>query len=202
MKLLLLRCPNCQEPLLPEGEDVVVGCGNCFTAVSLNETGLNPIEVKYAASQFDDRHDADVTEEWVPFWVFNGRVTITQRDTQGGNRSARNDSEQFWGVPRRLYVPAWNLSMPAAREMGQTFVQQQTNLIAIPRPQNVLLKAATVTPEDALKLLEFIIISIEAGRKDWLKKFNFRLETGEPELWALPARRKDTRWVFYLQTKP
>jgi hypothetical protein len=92
--------------------------------------------------------------------------------------------------------------MPAAREMGQTFVKQQTNLIAIPRPPNALLVDATVTPEDALKLLEFVVISIEAERKDWLKKFNFHLEVGEPELWALPARRKDARWVFYLQTEP
>jgi hypothetical protein len=195
MKLLLLRCPDCQEPLSPEPEAVVVGCKGCFTAVSLTDTGLSPIDIQYAAAQ-------DVVEEWVPFWLFNGRVHITQRETQGSNRGAQKDSEEFWGVPRRLYVPAWNLSMPAAREMGQTFVKQQTNLIAVPRPQNARLVDATVTPEDALKLLEFVVISIEAERKDWLKKFNFHLEVGEPELWALPARRKDARWVFYLQTEP
>jgi hypothetical protein len=53
-------------------------------------------------------------------------------------------------------------------------------------PAEVTLASATVAPADAQKLLEFIILAIEARRQDWLKELNFHLDVNEPELWALP----------------
>lgn len=195
MKLMLLRCPQCQAPLEPEQLDVVVSCRHCFTAVAIDESGLQPIPVQYAASK---RREAEGVR-WVPFWVFNGRVNITKRETQGGGGLFGGGSgEEFWSVPRHLYTPAWNLEMPMAREMGQKFTQDQTALKAIPRPNEVQLISATVTAADALKLLEFIVLSIEAQRKDWLKSLAFRIEAKEPELWALPANEQGSRWVFHL----
>lgn len=198
MKLLLLRCPQCQSLLEPEQLDVVVGCQQCLAAVAVEETGLRLVNVNYAASKFEERHDAEVIEQWVPFWVFNGRIHLSQRDTQGGSKSAQREAEQFWDVPRRLYVPAWDLPLATAREMGQKFTQEQTPLQAIPQPSRVHLVSAVVTPEDALKLLEFIVLSIEAQRKDWLKNLKFRIEADSPDLWALPARVKGSRWLFDL----
>jgi hypothetical protein len=201
MKLLLLRCPQCQSPLEPEQLDVIVGCRHCFTAIAIDEKGLRLHNVHYAASQFDKRRDPDVTEQWVPFWVFNGRVQISKRDTQGGSGSAQRDAEQFWDVPRRLYVPAWELPMPTARDIGQKFTQEQTRLQAVPQPPGAHLIAATVTPDDALKLMEFIVLSIEAQRKDWLKNLTFHISADAPELWALPAQLQGSRWLFYLAGK-
>ena len=196
MKLLLLRCPQCQSPLEPEHLDVVVGCKQCLTAVAVDEAGVRLVRVSYAAT----RRDLDEVGQWVPFWVFNGRIHITKRDTQGGSSSAQRDAEQFWGSHRRLYVPAWDLPMPLAREIGQTFTQGQTHLQAIPQPNEAYLVSAVVTPEDALKLLEFIVLSIEAQRDDWLKKLQFHIEADAPELWALWARQKNSKWLFNLKT--
>ena len=56
----------------------------------------------------------------------------------------------------------------------------------IERPAEAQLTPAAVSSEDALKLLEFIILAIEARRKDWLKELVFDLDIGEPELLALP----------------
>lgn len=192
MKLLLLRCPQCQSPLEPAQWDVVVGCRHCFTAVELDEAGLRPINVSYAAMK------GVKAEQWMPFWVFNGRVHIQKRDTQGGGGSAQKDAEKLWSVSRRLYVPAWDLPMPTAREMGQKFTLEQTPLSAISRPSDAQLVAVTVTAEDALKLLEFVVLSIEAQRKDWLKNLQFKISATSTELWALPAKRQGSGWVFTL----
>ncbi|MCB8943580.1 MAG: hypothetical protein H6658_07480 [Ardenticatenaceae bacterium] len=195
MKLLLLRCPQCQAPLAPEQWDVVVSCRGCYTAVAIDESGLERMPVYYAAAR------TDKVEQWVPFWVFNGRVHITQRDTQGGGGSSQQDSEQFWGESRRLYVPAWDMPMPTAREIGQQFTQEQTLLQEIPQPNEAVLVSAAVTPQDALKLLEFIVLSMEAQRKDWLKNLQFHIAADGPQLWAIPARGQGGRWLFDLAHK-
>jgi hypothetical protein len=39
-----------------------------------------------------------------------------------------------------------------------------------------------------LRLLEFVVLAIEARRDDWLKALDFRIEAGEPQLWALPQQ--------------
>jgi hypothetical protein len=124
-------------------------------------------------------------KEWVPFWVFNGRVLIKERVLQGG-RSDEKESERLWGAPRALYVPAWELSMAIAQNVGSQMIQQQPELQRVERPEESQFISATVTPDDARKLLEFIVLAIEARRKDMLKRLEFDLEVGEPQLMALP----------------
>jgi hypothetical protein len=58
----------------------------------------------------------------------------------------------------------------------------------VERPDGAQLINAVVTPADARKLLEFIVLAIEARRKDWLKNLVFELEVGEPKLLAFPQR--------------
>jgi hypothetical protein len=70
--------------------------------------------------------------------------------------------------------------------MGGNLIQRQPSLKRVPRPPDARLLPVTVTPDDALKMLEFVVLAIEARRPDWLENINFRLEVGEPALWALP----------------
>lgn len=182
MKLILLRCPNCTEPLKPENDDVVVVCSNCHKAVAIDANGPHIIEVHYAVPGGSGAG----TNEWRPYWVFEGIVDIQKRDTQGGDRSSAKASASLWAVPRRLYVPAWDLSLEMAQDVGSRLIQEQPRLSEIPRPENANLATATVTPDDALKLLEFVVLAIEARRDDWLRELEFQIDAGEPVLWALP----------------
>ena len=65
-------------------------------------------------------------------------------------------------------------------------VQQQPSFEKIDRPQEAHLQTALVTPKDAKKLIEFIVLAIEARRKDWLRDLQFELDMGAPNLWTLP----------------
>ena len=44
----------------------------------------------------------------------------------------------------------------------------------------------TVAVEDVSIWAEFLVIALEAERKDIVKKIEFSLELGEPQLWVLP----------------
>jgi hypothetical protein len=104
MKLLLLRCPVCQNGLQPHDDDVVLICPQCHTPILLDESGLSVYPLRYA------QPTSNKPAQWRPFWLFEGLVRLTTRQTQGGGQSAA----QMWGAPRRLhFVPA--MGVPRAR---------------------------------------------------------------------------------------
>jgi hypothetical protein len=179
MKLVALYCPQCAQPLAVNHDDVLLTCGNCRAAVYIDDNGPRPAKVYFAAGRVQESN-------WRPFWVFSGWVKMTQRVSQGGGRSGNEEAEEMWGTPRRLYVPAWELNLQAAQEIGARLIQKQPEFEFITPPAEATLTAATVGPADAKKMLEFIVLAIEARRKDWLRELTFHLEVGEPDLWALP----------------
>jgi hypothetical protein len=182
MKLIALRCPNCNHGLKPGNEDILLACPNCQIPVAIAVDGPKRVKVRFALPL---KSEANV-QEWVPFWVFEGRVKVTVRETQSGWRTKDKDSNRLWGSPRRFYVPAWDLNVHTAQEVGSRLVVSQPEFTTVNQPKQLNLVPAIVKPADARKLLEFIILAIEARRKDWLKEFAFNLEVGKPQLWALP----------------
>jgi hypothetical protein len=180
MKLVALYCPDCREPLAAENDHVLTSCGGCSQALYLDDEGVRRQKVFYVAPA------GDQDRRYLPFWVYAGRVLVDRRETQGGGSGGQKESEAMWAEPRRLYVPAWELSMQTAQQVGSFLIARQPEFDFVTRPEGATLLPAVVTPADALKLLEFIVLAIEARRKDWLKSIAFRLEVGEPELWALP----------------
>jgi hypothetical protein len=181
MKLILLRCPNCSQPLKPGNEDVVLACENCHTPVAIATNGPVKLAVQFARPANNDL--AQVL--WMPFWVISGKVDITNRATQGGG-SRTNQAQEFWAQERRFFVPAWDLDSQMAQGIGSRLLDQEPVLERIVRPQDAHLQTAVVTPNDAKKLIEFIVLAVEARRRDWLRNLDFELRLDEPELWALP----------------
>ncbi len=177
MTLVVVRCPACGNPLMPEDDDLVVACSQCGTGLQLAEEGLQPIEIRYAETPLVK------ATTWRPWWIFKGRVNLIRRETQSGNRN--DEAHRFWAQPRVLSVPAWELSITAVKQAGIQMLQQPPVLKAIPRPAGAQLTPAVVSADDARKMLEFLIFSLEAGRDDWLKALDFQIEAGLPELWAL-----------------
>jgi hypothetical protein len=47
-------------------------------------------------------------------------------------------------------------------------------------------EAITVPTSSMQPIAEFIVMAIEAGRKDKAKEIRFKLQLDEPELWVLP----------------
>jgi len=191
MKLLLLRCPTCNYALEPGQEDRVVQCPNCRAAVGINEAGL-----EIQATHFM-RSSVAHPLHWLPFWVYNGRVTIMERKTQGG-KSAEQEAQAFWGQPRQVYIPAWQISLPAARDMVSRLLQEQPPQEAIDPPEGTTFEPVVMTREDGRKLLELVIVSIEAERKDWMESLAYDLKLDGESLWLLPAAKKNEGWELLL----
>jgi DNA-directed RNA polymerase subunit M/transcription elongation factor TFIIS len=188
VKLLLLRCPRCNQALAPGQDDEVIQCPSCRAAVALHPTGLVTQDVKWAAPR-----DADKVTDWVPFWIFRGKVELQQRLTQEGN-TRLEEANELWGQPRDLFVPGWTLPLHDAADLAQEMVERQPSFRETPPPPDATFQPVVVSFEDARKLIGLVVVTTEAERKDYLKSLDFDLHIDSQALWLLPARHVDDAW--------
>ena len=190
MKLLALKCPVCGQRLAPQNKNaLVMGCANCETAVSIDpDKGVQETTLQFATPKTPE------VETWLPMWVFDAKVNITSRRARKRHGRSEKASQELWGVPRRLYVPAWTMNMQTARQLGTKLVENQPQFQSAEKPSVAKLSEMLVAKEDALKLVEFIVLSIEAERKDWLTNLQFDIQPRSTDLWAIPAQQNRNGW--------
>jgi hypothetical protein len=184
--LVALKCLQCGFALPAEPDEVVCACPQCGQAARLEADSLVAQPVTWAEPR------AGVTPaRWLPFWAFPGRVVITRRETQGFSfqaaLSGAEGADPLWQQATRLWVPAFGLSLDLAKNWGALLTRTQPALRPGPAPQGVPLRGCVVALDDARKLAEFVVLSIEAERPDMLSLIEFTLPDGTPELWVLPS---------------
>ena len=175
--LVLLKCLKCGNRLEAEEEEIAWVCGQCGQGQQLTEAGLETLPVNWAAPRSGT---APSSAQWRPFWVFSGGVSFRQRESYGRN----NAPDALWNNTVRFFVPAYPASLETLEQLGAKLTREQPALR--PGPPAGPLSGCTLLPEDARQAAEFIVLTIEADRKDKLKSVSFHLELGEPELWLLP----------------
>jgi hypothetical protein len=174
VELVPLVCLKCSTPVPARPDEAAWVCAQCGQAMLLDsETGLQPLVVQYAAG-------IPPNAQGKPYWVAEGRVTM-QRATYDGNQE--RESAQFWSQPRRFFIPAHNVSLQELLAQGMALLRQPPALQ--PGPSTGFLPVV-LPADDVRATAEFIIMAVEAERKDDLKEIRFDLEIGVPSLWILP----------------
>ena len=174
--LIPLQCPKCQTPVLSEPDEVAWLCSNCGQASKLDEkqpSGLSLLDIHFASG-------IQPGQQGRPFWVAQGLVSV-QRETYSGNETRQ--ALEFWQKPRSFFVPAYTCTL-------EQLIDQGIQLIKLP----VVMTQGQVSPflpvtlavDDVRPMAEFIIMGIEAERRDMLKTVNFQLNLAAPSLWVLP----------------
>jgi hypothetical protein len=175
VRLIPLLCVKCQYPLPAQPEEVAWTCDQCGQGLILDDTrGLRPLDVFFSRAVGQGKKGR-------PFWVSPGQVTITQRQTYKGNESRA--AEQFWAAQRLFYVPAWEAPLEEIVNTG-IYLLRNPERMEPGSPSPFL--PAVILPGDMQALCEFMITSIEADRRDALKRVDFTLQLQNPQLWILP----------------
>jgi hypothetical protein len=175
IELVLLKCIQCGTPVPAEEDEVAWVCATCGRGLLLTETELVPIAVHWAAAP-----DGARGAQRRPVWVFDGSVEIVRRESFSG----RSQADDMWRNPVRLFVPAYTCPLQELEDVGARLTRQQPVLNPGPAGE---LKGCTLLPAEARTVAEFVVLTIEAERKDKLKSIECRLNVGPPELWLLPA---------------
>ncbi len=179
VRLVPLVCLKCQSPLPAQPDEVAWVCQTCGQGLLLNETpglkesGLRPLDVFFSKALQPGKPGR-------PFWVARGQVTLTDRQTYNGNeeRAAR----EFWSAPHLFYVPAWDSKLEDTVTLGVALLRAPERM----EPGSPMTFLPIVTPpSDVRPLAEFMVISIEADRRDALKTLSFDLKLEPAQLWVL-----------------
>jgi hypothetical protein len=177
VELVPLRCLRCDTPVPAEPDEIAWACGQCGQGLLLDETqGLVPLAIHSASG-------IPAGAAGRPFWVVSGRVAL-ERETYGsllGNKTG--EAERFWEAPRRFIIPAYRCSLDELLATGGQLLLQPPAIAPGPAAP---FAPAILPPADLRALAEFIVLALEAGRRDQLKKVGLSIQLGEPELWILP----------------
>jgi hypothetical protein len=175
VQLVPMVCIKCQTPIPAKVEETVWVCSSCGQAMLLDpDTGLVALTIHTAAGipQGVPGH---------PYWIALGKVS-PQRSTFQGDQS--REMLAFWLEPRRFIIPAYALELEEVTRLGVNLVRQPP--VLTPAASPAPFHPVVLMPADLRPLAEFIILSIEAERKDALKELTFSLDLQPAELWILP----------------
>jgi predicted RNA-binding Zn-ribbon protein involved in translation (DUF1610 family) len=171
-----LQCLKCQTPLPAEPDEVAWLCPSCGQAVLLDESqpaGLALLEMHFAAGIQNGQRGR-------PFWVAQGLVTV-QRQTYSGDESRQ--ALEFWKTPRTFFVPAYSCTLDELISLGMQLLKQPVSMM---QAQSAAFLPVILSPQDVRPMAEFIIMGIEAERRDMIKSVNVQLNLAKPILWVLP----------------
>ena len=174
VELIPLRCLRCETPVPAQPEEVAWCCSQCGQGLLLDESkGLVRLEIHYSAG---------IPPNGIgkPFWVAEGQVTVV-RDTYSGDKSA--DAQRFWGDGRRFILPAFAGTLENLVSFSLQYLQQPPELQPGPAAR---FEPVTLSPNDLAAAAEYLVMTIEAGRKDILKVVSVGVTLSGPALWVLP----------------
>ena len=174
--LVPLVCIQCSTAIPAGVEEVAWACAQCGQGMVLDEAyGLESLDIHYAA-------DIAYNSIGKPYWVADGQVTM-ERNTYDNAGEYGKAAEQFWGQARRFFVPAFQTPLESLLEIAKAMLLNPPRLKS---GSAAPFEAVTLYRDDVLAVAEFIVIAIEAGRKDKIKSIDFELKLSKPVLWILP----------------
>jgi len=180
-KLEAVKCKNCGSGLVVEVNDNIVYCSSCGSGFEIINGELNPIEINFAAPALPGKEEMI----YKPFWLIKSHISILERKSSGeffknlfgGTGEASSGDIIF-------YIPAFYCPLDKMKNLSTQFTIR--NPVASPQKYNVKLFGFAYGREDAKKLSEFILISLEAEKKDTMKSFKYDMKFNSMEILGIP----------------
>lgn len=182
IRLVPLLCAQCKAPVPARPDEVAWVCETCGRGLlldtmpkpGLGECGTQPLDIFFSNAVASGAQGR-------PFWVARGQVSLTTRDTYKGDEGRA--AHEFWSAPRLFFIPAWEASLEDTIQIGVSLLRTPQRMDSGGR---VPFLSVVTPPGDVPALADFIVINIEADRKDYLKTVKFDLNLEPPQLWILP----------------
>ena len=176
VQLVPMTCIKCATPMRAEETEIAWTCERCEQGMLLTPNGLAPLTVRWANTK------AGANAKWYPFWSFTGAVRFARRDSFGG----RSEPDKLWNESQQFFIPAYAATLQELEVIGAELLKKRLNPVSGPAAGQ--LPPVAVFPDDARHAAEFVVLTIEADRRDKLKVVEFTIQASEPELWVLPFR--------------
>jgi hypothetical protein len=176
--LVPLRCVRCDTPVPAEPQEVAWACTQCGQGLLLDEIqGLSPLEIHYSSG-------IAANQKGKPFWVARGSVNIKREAYAGKSDKINREVDKFWGQGRTFVIPAYMATLEELLAAALGYLKKPPSLNEGPVAK---FNPATLSPKDLTAAAQFVVMAVEADRKDKLKRLEPGVELDEPVLWILPS---------------
>ncbi|MDQ3022402.1 MAG: hypothetical protein M3R36_17825 [Bacteroidota bacterium] len=176
-----VKCKKCDSGLLVEVNDNIVYCSSCGSGFEITNGELLPIEINFAAASL--RSEGEMI--YKPFWLLKTHVDISERKASGNFlKNIFGGSNENTSGDITFYIPAFYCSIDALKNLSSQFTIK--NPVASPQKYSTKLIGFAYGKEDAKKLAEFILISLEAEKSDTMKSFSYKINFESMEILGIP----------------
>jgi hypothetical protein len=184
MKIIQVRCPNCNSPITSKQRDLLFLCQQCGT-MHVRDGGVNLVDYEIA----DFAKSAPIQgRTYVPFWRIYAHFAILSKNSSGGSMyklanwiKGGGDSGDVF-----IFVPAPDFDPPTFKRLATDFTANwpkystRLDFGGVPR------LPANLPKEEAVKLAHFVIITIEAEKPGVLQTLDYTLDVKDARIIFLP----------------
>lgn len=176
-----VKCKKCASGLLVEVNDNIVYCSSCGSGFEIINGELIPIEINFAAAAL--RGEGEMI--YKPFWLLKTQLNISERKASGNFlKNIFGGSNDNTSGDIIFYIPAFYCPIETMKNLATQFTIKHP--VASPQKYNTKLTGFAYGKEDAKKLAEFILISLEAEKSDTMKSFKYDMKFESMEILGIP----------------
>lgn len=189
MKVVVIKCPNCSQPIYSKVKDTVFFCDKCNTLHTRNG-GVQVLNIEIADSKPSIAGD----KVYLPFWRVGTEFTINHMNVAGGTLNKL--SQFFRGSTNsgtlHVFVPANEMDVYTFKQMSveMTFRPPQystrIDFATIPR------EPTKITQTEAEKMADFIFVTMQADQPGVLQQLDYTLKVLDAKMVYLPFVRSGT----------
>lgn len=183
MRVIQVKCPQCNSPISMKQKDRAFYCSQC-NAIHVRDGGIEKLD--YEVAEFNP--SAQGEKVYMPFWRIYASLVIRSKSVEGGTlfkitsllKGTANGGNMF------IYIPASEMDTANFRRIATQFTANpprystRLNFGAAGRLPTV------VSKREAAEMADFVIVTMEAEQPGVLQRLDYSLTVNDTKLVYLP----------------
>ena len=186
MRVIQVKCPQCNSPIQMKQKDKVFYCTQCNT-MHIRDGGIEKLD--YEVAEFSPTAQGE--RVYMPFWRIYATFVVRSKSVEGGTLfrlstmlKGGSDSGSMF-----IYVPAAELDTANFRRIAVQFTSNSPRYPTRLNFGNVARLPAAISKQEAGELADFVVVTMEAEQPGVLQKLDYDLTVNDTKLVYLPFMR-------------
>ncbi|MFY9606736.1 MAG: hypothetical protein WAS24_08430 [Thermoplasmata archaeon] len=186
MRVIQVKCPQCNSPIQMKQKDKVFYCTQCNT-MHIRDGGIEKLD--YEVAEFSPTAQGE--RVYMPFWRIYATFVVRSKSVEGGTLfrlstmlKGGSDSGSMF-----IYIPAAELDTANFRRIAVQFTSNSPRYPTRLNFGNVARLPAAISKQEAGELADFVVVTMEAEQPGVLQKLDYDLTVNDTKLVYLPFVR-------------
>ncbi len=186
MRVIQVKCPQCNSPIQMKQKDSLFLCGQC-NAIHVRDGGIEKLD--YEIAEFSP--SAQGEKVYMPFWRVYASFVIRSKNVEGGSmfklmsfvKGSSDGGNMF------IYIPASEMDPDNFKRMATQFTSGPPRYSTRLNFGGAGRLPAVVNKKDAAELADFVVVTMEAEQPGVLQRLDYTLTVNDTKLVYLPFVR-------------